>query len=71
MSAATVTNKIKVITPDGLEGQIENIDITELGYIRIRVHIVNQGRWISYVWHDGLETLLNGGNLKLNAPAVV
>ena len=71
MRGATVTNKIKVITPNGLEGQIEKIDITELGYLRVTVYIINDRRWISYIWTDGLQSLLNGANLKLNAPAVV
>jgi len=61
-----VTNQVKVLTPDGLEGQIESIDIMELGYVMVRVYIYNEKRWITYIMEDGLQQIISGAGLTLN-----
>lgn len=39
--------KIKISTPRGV-GQIEDMYVTELNFLMIRVYIVEESRWISY-----------------------
>jgi hypothetical protein len=62
---------MKVTNDKGMVGQIESIDITELGYVKVRVYFESERRWISYVDAGGLESLINGCKLKLNTEASV
>ena len=66
MQDGKVTNKVKVTNSQGKVGEIESIDITELGYVKIKVYFPEERRWISYVDANGLESLINGTGLKLN-----
>jgi len=66
-----LTNKIKVITSDGLECIIESINITELGYMKVKIYIESEKRWISYIWTGGLNALLHECGFKLNGPVTI
>jgi hypothetical protein len=39
--------KIKILTPKGV-GYIENMYVSELNFLMIRVHIIEENRWISF-----------------------
>lgn len=38
---------VKIITPNGI-GHIEEIYLSELGFLMIRVHLVDESTWTSY-----------------------
>ena len=60
-----VKNQVKVIDKDGRECQVDSIDITELGYLKVKCYYPSEGVWRSYFWTDGVEKIMNGCELKL------
>ncbi len=57
--------KVNIITPKGI-GSIENMYVTELGFLMIRVYISEDTRWISY--NLGKHDVNNNFFLKIILP---
>jgi hypothetical protein len=57
--------KPTIIREDNIEGLIENLEITALGYLSVRVYFPGEQRWINYIWKKGVESIVQNINLQL------
>lgn len=59
----TIRKEIKIDTEFGL-GVLDSIEVTELGYLKVKLFYPERKVWHSFISNDGLQDVLESVRLK-------